>query len=435
MKKIFLFGMFLLATTVGWSQNVPRKMVCLEIETSTLCTYCPGSAMGADELLENGKFVAVIENHCNGLGTDPYSNVGARSRETLYAAPGYPTSTFDGVSGIVGGSHTQSLYAQFLPKYNTRIAATSPIDISMTFTNNGLHYDVTVTVTKVGTVTGNSLKLFFFVTESNILKNWQGLHWLHFVNRLMVPDKNGTIVDFSSGNIQTYNLSLDMNSAWVIGSCEFIATVQNVDASQGTFNAGGYNVNKREEIQTIKSGLIPLTADFTANDDTVDIFTSVNFSKDVIGGYVNTSQSYQWLFPGATPNSSTDSMPTVTYNESGAHDVTLIVYRGGQYDTLVKQGFIYVTPGVGMEEKSRVDLSVYPNPNHGVFTLDLNTPTAEMANLVIINSKGNIVYRENEIFMNGKFRRNFNLSNLGKGIYFVRLENKTMKGTCKFVVD
>ena len=73
MKKNLLLCAFLLATTLSWSQNVPRRMVCLEIETSTRCTYCPGAAMGAEDMLANGKQVAVVENHCNGLGNDPYS--------------------------------------------------------------------------------------------------------------------------------------------------------------------------------------------------------------------------------------------------------------------------------------------------------------------------------------------------------------------------
>ena len=77
MKKNFLLCAFLLATTLAWSQNVPRRMVCLEIETSTLCTYCPGAAMGAEDMLANGKQVAVVENHCNGLGNDPYRAMSA----------------------------------------------------------------------------------------------------------------------------------------------------------------------------------------------------------------------------------------------------------------------------------------------------------------------------------------------------------------------
>lgn len=433
MKKNLLLCAFLLATTLSWSQNVPRRMVCLEIETSTRCTYCPGAAMGAEDMLANGKQVAVVENHCNGLGNDPYSNVGARSRETLYNAPAYPTSSFDGVSGIVGGSHSSTMYTQFLAKYNPRISVTSPIDIAMEFTNTGLQYNVTVTVTKVGTVTG-TLKLFFFVTESNIVKNWQGQHWLHSVNRLMVPDKNGTPVDFTSGDVQTYNLTLTMDAAWVINNCEFVATVQNIDASQGTFNGGGYQVNKREEIQTIKSGLIPLTVEFTTTIDSVNVSEPVTFAKDVFGGYVNTNQTYEWIFEGGTPATSTDSMCTVTYAHGGSYDVTLIVNRGGQIDTLVKPDFVYVFPGVGMQEKDQPQMSVYPNPTNGNFAIEINLTGTNVVDLKVINATGTVVYRENGLIINGNLVKSLSLSDLSSGVYFVQMENKSMKVSQKIIV-
>ncbi len=40
-----------------------REMVVLEIGTGTWCTYCPGSQMGADDLVINGCSVAVVEYH------------------------------------------------------------------------------------------------------------------------------------------------------------------------------------------------------------------------------------------------------------------------------------------------------------------------------------------------------------------------------------
>ncbi len=63
MKKLILFGVLLSCYFSVQAQDVPREMVILEITTSTKCTYCPGAAMGAEDLLANGKFVAVIEHH------------------------------------------------------------------------------------------------------------------------------------------------------------------------------------------------------------------------------------------------------------------------------------------------------------------------------------------------------------------------------------
>lgn len=52
--------------------------------------------------------------------------------------------------------------------------------------------------------------------------------------------------------------------------------------------------------------------------------------------------SWQWNFPGGTPSTSTDSIPTVTYNTAGIYDVTLVASNGSGSDTLTRTGFVRV---------------------------------------------------------------------------------------------
>ncbi len=58
--------------------------------------------------------------------------------------------------------------------------------------------------------------------------------------------------------------------------------------------------------------------------------------------YNNTITSYNWLFPGATPSSSTAKRPTVKYDVAGNYDVTLIVNGPGGSDTLTKPNYITI---------------------------------------------------------------------------------------------
>lgn len=67
-----------------------RDMVLLEIGTGTGCPYCPGAAMGADELISNGKPVAAIEYHSYN-SNDPYNTPEAAVRTGYYGITGYPT--------------------------------------------------------------------------------------------------------------------------------------------------------------------------------------------------------------------------------------------------------------------------------------------------------------------------------------------------------
>ena len=410
---------------MAYSQAVPRNMVCLEIITSVLCTYCPGSAKGADDLISHGWQVAAIEDHSLGMGTDAYSNVGARSRETLYFAGsnGYPTAMFDGCSAFVGGNHTTSMYTSYLPKYNARMAVNSPLDMAMTFTNTGLHYDITVTVTNVDTLSATNLKLFVFVTESNIVHSWEGLNILNFVNRAMIPDQNGTTVDFTSGNTQTYDLSVDLDPSWVASNCEFIATVQNMDAAQGTVSNGGSTMRSRQQYQTIKSGVIPLTANFSADKDSIDVNTTVHFTSSASGGYVNAPQTYSWSFPGATPAASTDTNPAVIYTETGSHDVTLVINRGGETQSMTKTNFIKVNFGVGIKEQAGNQINVSPNPSNGTFRLTFNLGKSIVADLSIVNSAGKTVFSESNVSISNDLTKTIRTVGLPSGEYFLTLKN------------
>lgn len=130
MKKTLLSLAFMLVTIIVVAQSVPRQMVVVEDATGTWCTYCPGAQMGTDDLLANGKLVAVIANH-NG---DPYANAYSNARNTFYGIPAFPAISFDGNRGYVGGSHSSSLYTTYLPIYNASIAETSPVDLSMVVT-------------------------------------------------------------------------------------------------------------------------------------------------------------------------------------------------------------------------------------------------------------------------------------------------------------
>jgi len=506
MKKALLSIIFLMATIFVIAQNVPREMVVVEVGTGTWCTYCPGAAMGVDDLLANGKKVAVVENH-NG---DAYANAYSNARNTLYNITGYPTATFDGNQAVVGGSHTVSMYSNYLPKYNAAIAVESPVEMEMSETHTGLDYTVTCTITKVGTVTATSVKLNFAVTQSEIMVNWQGQTHLEHVNRLMVPNQNGTLIDFTSGSVQTVVLTFSMQPSWPLESCEFVAWLQNMDAGQG--NIPGGTVKKWTTFQGQKRGVIDLNADFTVVSTTVNTGAPVVFTNTTSGGYIGVPETYTWLFEGGNPATSTLKNPSVVYDLCGTYDVTLIVDRGSQIDTLIQTDYIHVQPEVtvtadpgliacwyqtitldattpgavsylwtpggattstidvtyleygigahdfsvtvdmgdcegtkavstyldactGIGDKSKdITVSVFPNPSHGEFTLELNSTKMVVAGLSITNNLGMKVYAENDVTINGKTLKTLNLSGLSSGIYMLMLQNGETKITSKILI-
>lgn len=231
--------------------TTPRQMVVLEIGTGGWCPYCPGAAMAADDFIDDGYNVAVIENH-NG---DPYANDTSNNRNDYYGISGYPTGFFDGVLSHVGGSNSSSIIGSYLPLYNQRNAIKTPLNLHIYGEETRENYEITIRVEKLAPLPYENLVAHLAITESDIAYNWQGQNHFNFVNRMMYPDWNGTTVDLVNAPLgfTDVELSIVKDPSWVATSCELVAFIQNLDT--------------KEIIQGQKIMIFNLTAPPVANDD------------------------------------------------------------------------------------------------------------------------------------------------------------------------
>ncbi len=422
MKKIF----FLLITVFAFisftkAQTVQRQFVVMEITTSTGCPYCPAAATGAEDLLGTNAKVAVIEHHNTWQGSDPFVTTASQARCVALGASGNPYAYFD--VKLVQAGASGSMLNKYLTKYNNRMNVPSNILMSMDIVHgkDSLDYTATITLTKVGTLTATNMKLLFTVTQSHIHYHWQGQDTLNYVNRLMIPNQNGTTVDFSTGDTQVIELEYTLDPAWVLKDVEFIAFVEDMTA--------------KEVLETYKVAAIDLHPEFTASDTVVEINTPVTFTNSTTGGFVDSPESYKWLFPGATPDTSNEINPTIIYTEAGDYDVSLIVNRGGQIDTLTKTAYIEAHWPTGINGTTNlVNTRIYPNPNNGVFTLELYPVKSVVADLSINDMYGNTLYRENGLNINGKMVKQLNCETLSPGVYFLTIQNAESKTVKKLIV-
>ena len=84
---------------------------------------------------------------------------------------------------------------------------------------------------------------------------------------------------------------------------------------------------------------IVVTADFTANQSSVEAGSSIDFTDLSTGE----PTSWNWTFEGGEPATSTEQNPTVNYANPGTYEVSLTAANGGVEDTEKKEGFITIT--------------------------------------------------------------------------------------------
>jgi PKD repeat protein len=311
LMSVFLFG----------QAKIAREEVLLEIGTATWCTYCPGAAMGAEDLIENGCDVAVIEYHTS----DSYTNTAATTRASYCGIGGIPDAYFDGIENVSGGNHTQSMYPSYLPKYEQRIVVPSTVSIDWYGFHEGNTYTVISTIQKHASVS-NDLTFHLALTESGIQEAWQGQTELHWVERWMHNEGSGEDITLSGPAPVTVTCTFDVPGDWVLEELELVAFVQD-------------NIDKEVQ-QAIKVMLEnlpppPPVADFTADQTEFCDNGTVNFTD-------NSAYADEWLweFPGGDPATSTQQNPTVTYETPGIYDVTLTVTNANTTDTKTESNYI-----------------------------------------------------------------------------------------------
>jgi len=481
MKKItlLLIGLFSLSAIMA---QVTRDKVIVEVGTGTWCTYCPGAAMGVDDLIEEGWPVAAIENHNGDVFANTYSN----ARNSFYGISGYPTAFFDGGSSVVGGSHTQSMYDSYWPKVQQRMEVPSPVTISVYGSHTGLTYDIVVTVTKVSNISGSNIKLHVCLTESHIVYAWQGMSEVNYVNRLMVPDQSGTTLDFTESDVLEIPLTFNLQNGWSLPQIELVAFVQ-TNSSKEIQN--GYKV----KLAWMQPPPPPLAASFES-DTTSCASYQVQYT-DMSGG---NPTAWYWEFPGGTPDTSREQHPVITYNTPGKYDVSLVVTRGSNSDDILKEdyidifdlpevafdvmdiqcinyppvellagipaGGIYAGPGVedgffhpdvagigthtltytytdehgcanaaeqtvvvdactGLPDNPGVQIMTLPNPTQGSFKFSI-MGLEDVVNIKVINSTGKTVYQKDNIAISGSYNEIFDLCGNSNGIYYIHVEGK-----------
>jgi hypothetical protein len=251
--------------------GVKRNLVLFEINTGTWCGYCPGAAMGADDLHEGGYNAAIIEYH-NG---DDYVVPDCGVREDYYNVSGFPTTTVDGLNGFSGGSNNESLIDSYEVLFNDRkdVPSIHNMDIQISPGDSPDTYEANISIEQLNSYFDDGLVLRTALTESHIDKIWgNGLTELNFVCRNMFPDAYGHPLDFSNENTVSYTFDYSLAN-YNAENCELVCFIQH-DPSKEVVQTASIDLSLASINSSLAEANIGIYPNPANDFITVDITTS-----------------------------------------------------------------------------------------------------------------------------------------------------------------
>ena len=200
-----------------------KNLVMLEIGSGNWCNTCPGAAMGANDLIANGKNVGVVDYHYG----DTYENPDGLAKCGYYEMMKYPTAIFDGIVEKEGAYPASTMYPEYVPLYESRISTKTPVNLYVTGQRtDSLNYSLVIHTERLAPYVNKKLILQVAVTESKLPEHWQILDTLDFVHRLSIPDNTGVKIDLLNDQTVDVPLSFARDQSWVLNNLELVAWIQ-----------------------------------------------------------------------------------------------------------------------------------------------------------------------------------------------------------------
>ena len=97
----------------------------------------------------------------------------------------------------------------------------------------------------------------------------------------------------------------------------------------------------------------------------------------------------------------------------------------------------FTTSGfAGLEDNlDEIDINLFPNPNNGVFQLEVSTMNVMDLEINVINTLGQVVFTKTSTKNSTHFKEKIDLSKSAKGVYYVRVSSNEGAITRKLVIE
>ena len=176
------------------------------------------------------------------------------------------------------------------------------------------------------------------------------------------------------------------------------------------------------------------TASFSISADGTAPYTYIWYKNGV---YLSTT-------PNSTSKTNTLTTPKLTNVNNGDTYYCLIINCSDTKQiksntvtltvNLVTTASTITNQNLENDKKNPNLLIVFPNPNNGEFTIQLETKTGESILIEVINQFGQRIFWQQEISPENNYLKVINLGNMASGIYFVRAKTKSNIQSAKIIL-
>ena len=138
------------------------------------------------------------------------------------------------------------------------------------------------------------------------------------------------------------------------------------------------------------------------------------------------AESYEWLLtPAAGTISGANLTGTVTWNSDfrGAAAITVKGVNSCGQGVISEEKSVTITSSVGIGKTDNLGIEIFPNPNNGLFNIEINGNSFSNLNVSIYNALGIAVSQE-KISSSGKLTKTIDLRSMPEGIYTIKVEGE-----------
>jgi PKD repeat protein len=164
----------------------------------------------------------------------------------------------------------------------------------------------------------------------------------------------------------------------------------------------------------------PLVANFSSSLTEGEAPFTLQFSNYSVGEII----SYEWDFDNDGTIDSYEQNPEFTYQDTGYYSVKLIIHDQDGTDEFLREDFIHVTDGSGIDnyeiEITNYELNNYPNPFNPHTTINYELPDGKVrSEIFIYNIRGQLI--ETLPIDNTKTSVKWEPKDCSSGIYFYKI--------------